>query len=116
MKKYLLDEMTKGWFVGSFNPSVLKTNDVEVGVKKYNAGAFEEEHYHKIATEITLILSGRVKMFEKIFATGDIIKISPGESTSFEALEDTITVVVKHPGASNDKYLGKGIVDDESKN
>lgn len=115
MEKYFLDEMTKGWFVGNFDPSILKTNDVEVGVKKYKSGSFEEEHYHKVATEITLILSGRVRMFGKEFSSGEIIKINPGESTSFKALEDTITVVVKHPGASNDKYTGKGTLDGKAK-
>ena len=30
-----LNEMFKGWFVGNFEPTVLATNDVEVGVKKY---------------------------------------------------------------------------------
>jgi hypothetical protein len=40
------------------------------------------------------------------FISGDIITIEPMESTDFEVLEDTSTIVVKLPGASNDKYLG----------
>ena len=36
----------------------------------------------------------------------DIIVINPYESTDFEVLQDTTTVVVKHPGANDDKYLG----------
>lgn len=37
---------------------------------------------------------------------GDIIVIEPMESADFEALEDgTQNVVVKYPGANNDKYL-----------
>ena len=97
--------MTNGWFVGNFEPSVLKTNDVEVAVKKYSKGDYEEAHYHKIATEITLIQSGRVFMFEKEFSEGDILVVEPGDTTSFEALTDAVTVVVKHPGANDDKYL-----------
>lgn len=27
--------MTKGWFVGDFEPSILKTKNCEVGVKSY---------------------------------------------------------------------------------
>ena len=34
-----------------------------------------------------------------------LIKIFPGESTAFEAITDAITVVVKIPGALNDKYI-----------
>lgn len=60
---------------------------------------------HKIATEITVIIVGKVVMMGKEYSAGSIIKINPGESTDFHALEDTITTVVKLPGALNDKYL-----------
>ena len=42
----------------------------------------------------------------KIFKKNDIIVINPFESTDFIVLEKTITVVVKIPGALNDKYEG----------
>lgn len=100
-----LSEMINGWFIGNFDPSLYKTNDCEVAVKKYKKGDKEDAHYHKIATEFTVIVSGRVRMFDREFAVGDIVVIQPGESTSFEALEDSINVVVKIPGANNDKYL-----------
>ena len=100
-----LDCMIKGWFVGNFEPTVLKTNDVEVAVKKYKAGDYESSHYHKIATEITVIVSGEVEMNGVRYSEGDIIVISPNEQTDFRVLKDTITTVVKYPGANNDKYL-----------
>ena len=106
MKVAKLDDMFKGWFIGNFEPSLCKTNDVEVAVKKYNKGDYEKKHYHKIATEYTLIISGRVRMNNREYQVGDIIIIEPNESTDFECLEDnTINVVVKLPGANNDKYL-----------
>jgi hypothetical protein len=46
-----LKEMKLGWFVGNFEPSLYKTNDVEVAVKNYKKGDSEERHFHKIATE-----------------------------------------------------------------
>ena len=104
MKSAKLESMTKGWFVGNFEPSLYKTNDVEVGVKHYKAGTREAWHYHKIATEITVIVSGRVKMNQREYAAGDIIVVEPGEGTDFEVFEDTVTAVVKLPGANNDKY------------
>jgi len=105
MKSAKLDEMIKGWFVGDFEPSVYKTGIVEVGVKRYKAGSHELWHYHRIATEITVIVNGRVRMSGNEFAAGDIIIIEPGEVTNFEVLEDTVTTVVKLPGAINDKYI-----------
>lgn len=105
MKHALLNEMTKGWFVGNFSPTAYKTNACEVAVKYYKAGDKEHKHFHKIATEITLILSGIVKMAEREWNAGSIIILEPGEITDFEALTDAINVVVKVPGALDDKYI-----------
>lgn len=106
MKIAKLEDMFKGWFVGNFEPTLLRTNDVEVAVKSYNKGDYEEKHYHKIATELTVIISGRVKMNGVEYGKGDIIVMEPNEATDFECLEDgTQNVVVKIPGANNDKYL-----------
>jgi hypothetical protein len=105
VKNFRLNDMTKGWFVGDFAPTSHATQSVEVGVKRYNAGDYEAAHYHKIATEITLIVSGRVRMFGKEWGEGDIIVIEPNETTDFTALTDVVNVVVKTPGALNDKYI-----------
>ena len=105
MKQDRLDQMFKGWFVGAFQPTAFSTDACEVAVKYYRAGDNEDAHYHKVATEITLVLSGKVRMLEEIWGDGDIITINPGEVTAFEALTDAITVVVKTPGALNDKFL-----------
>lgn len=105
MKLANLQDMVKGWFVGNFDPSLWKTNDVEVGLKRYRAGDREDAHYHKIATEFTLVVSGRVRMNGTEYGPDDIVVIEPGDVTDFEVLEDAATVVVKIPGANNDKYL-----------
>ena len=108
MRTARLEDMVKGWFVGNFEPTLIKTNDVEVAVKSYNKGDYEEKHYHKIATELTVIIQGRVKMNGEKKKKGDIIVMEPMEATDFECLEDgTQNVVVKYPGANNDKYLGR---------
>ena len=96
--------MIKGWFIGNFEPTIFSTNDVEVGIKRYKKGNFEKKHLHKIATEFTVIISGMVEMNGIIYRENDIVKIQPGVSTDFLALENTTTVVVKLPGANNDKY------------
>ena len=104
IEKYKLEAMSKGWFIGDFEPSLYKTNEVEVGVKHYKAGDKEELHHHKIATEFTVVIIGEVKMSGKYYSRGDIIKINPGITTDFLAITDVITVVVKLPGSKNDKY------------
>ena len=105
MKKAILAEMTKGWFIGNFMPTLHATEAVEVAVKEYPADFTEEWHYHKIATEFTVIVSGEVEMNGCRYSKGDIIVIPPGEGTDFHTLTPTITTVVKIPGATQDKYL-----------
>lgn len=105
MRKYDLKSFTKGWFVGHFTPTLIDTNDVEVAIKKYKAGDSEQAHYHKIATEVTVIISGEVEMNGAKYVADDVIVIEPNDRTDFKCLSDAVTVVVKYPGASNDKYI-----------
>ena len=85
MKIDNLDKMIGGWFIGNFEPSLLKTNDCEVAVKRHHEGDYEGHHYHKIATEYTVIINGRIKM----------------NGIEYGA----VNVVVKIPRANNYKYV-----------
>lgn len=106
MRAARLDEMVKGWFVGDFAPSVLRSPDCEVAIKHYRAGDREALHHHRIAAEVTAIVSGEVRMCGRVFGPGDIVVLEPGEATAFEALTDTVNVVVKLPSLRDDKYPG----------
>jgi mannose-6-phosphate isomerase-like protein (cupin superfamily) len=106
LQRYHLDKFTKGWFVGNFSPTLLATDAVEVAVKRYQPGASEGVHHHKVATELTLIVSGRVRMNGEEVGPGEIIKIEPGEAADFTPLTEVTTVVVKLPCVRGDKYPG----------
>lgn len=105
MKRFNLKDMIGGWIIGNFDPSLFKTNEVEVAVKRYKAGDYDSQHYHKIGTEFTVVVSGMIEMSGIIFVEDDILVIPPLDSTDFRALTDAVTVVVKIPGANLDKYL-----------
>lgn len=105
MKKFSHGDMTGGWFVGNFLPVAFRTADCEVAVKHYSQGDQEAKHFHKVATEITMVISGSVRMCDAEFHAGDIVVLEPGEATDFLALTDAVNVVVKVPGAKADKYL-----------
>jgi quercetin dioxygenase-like cupin family protein len=105
MKKDRLDNFVKGWVVGNFEPTLFQTDDFEVAVKNYKVGDYEEKHYHKVATEWTIISKGRVLMNGVEYSEGDVITIEPNEATDFKVLEDTTTTVIKIPCVNGDKYL-----------
>lgn len=105
MRRATLEQMIGGWFVGAFTPTAHSTPDVEVALKRYAPGDREPSHHHRVATEVTLIVDGEVRMGAERLVAGDIIVLEPGESTDFEALTAVTLVAVKHPGAPDDKYL-----------
>ncbi|MDA0161930.1 hypothetical protein OM076_16770 [Solirubrobacter ginsenosidimutans] len=105
MNVHKLDGMVRGWFVGDFEPAVHRTSEVEVAVKSYVAGEREERHVHKIATELTAVVTGRVRMDGVELGPGDIAELRPGEPSDFLALTDATVVAVKLPAVAGDKYL-----------
>jgi quercetin dioxygenase-like cupin family protein len=105
MKKYRLENFTRGWVVGDFEPNIIRTKDFEVMVRHYKKGDTEAKHVHKIADEITIIVSGTFKMNGDTLVAGDIVHLSPGDQTDFECLEDGANTVIKTPSVMGDKYL-----------
>jgi len=105
MTHYRLDDMVRGWIVGDFTPACRRTDACEVACQRYRAGDVEPLHVHRVATEITLVASGRARMNGRVLEPGDILVLEPGDPADFEALEDTITMVVKLPSVPGDKYL-----------
>lgn len=104
MKVYELDDMIGGWFIGGFSPTVYK-GDFEVCYKKHPQGEIWDSHYHKIATEINLLVRGLMKINDVIIHPGQIFVIYPEEVASPVFLEDCELVVVKTKSVPGDKYI-----------
>jgi dTDP-glucose pyrophosphorylase len=105
MKKNHLNNFTKGWVVGDFEPALLKNKEVEFGIHKYRLGDKEAAHRHNIAKEYTIIGQGFFRMNEEFLKEGDIVLVEPGETVDFECLADGFTVIIKTPSVVGDKYL-----------
>lgn len=106
MKVFSIGDMVNGWFVGNFTPSVLQTENFEVGVHLYEKGyeAPDKGHYHKIATEINYIIKGKVLIKGNVLTKGDIFIYEPYDKSYVDFLEDTELVIVKAPSVPGDKY------------
>jgi quercetin dioxygenase-like cupin family protein len=104
MKTQKLDNMWRGWFIGDFDPSVLKTKDFEVGVLTHKKDEVWPAHYHTIATEYNVLISGHMSVCGKELHSGDIFVIESNEIARPVFHEDCIIVCVKTPSATKDKY------------
>jgi quercetin dioxygenase-like cupin family protein len=102
-----LKDMNRGWFIGDFKPSILKTGLFEVGYKKYKTGDKEEKHIHRIAIEYTVVTKGIVEMNGIQYHEGDIVIVPTNQATTFKSITDSETLVVKVPSIPNDKYIIK---------
>ena len=104
MRKYSLNDFTKGWIVGDFSPSLHKNPHVEVSVKKFKAGDVEKSHMQKISTEITIIVTGTIRLGDNYFLQNDVVDIPPLEFADFEAITDCDLVCIKFPSIASDKF------------
>ena len=97
--------MTRGWFIGDFEPSLLKTKDFEVGILTHKKGEEWPKHYHKIATEYTVLISGSMTICGELIEPGTIFILEPNEIADPVFHEDCTVVVVKTPSVVGDKYV-----------
>jgi hypothetical protein len=104
MKKQNISEMWGGWFIGNFDPSVLKTKDFEVGVLTRTKALNETPHYHAIGTEYNVLLSGSMSLNDEIINIGDIFIIEPNQIARPVFHEDCQILCVKTPSVPGDKY------------
>lgn len=107
MEKYNINDFRRGWFIGNFEPSLLKAN-FEVGLQKSKAGDSHDDHFHKKNTEYNLVVSGKIKINDDIFVKDDVFIIKPYTvSHGVEYLEDTEILVVRDMSDPSDKYIYK---------
>ena len=109
MRTHRIEDFLGGWVIGNFTPSILHSEEIEVGVKFMPAGSREDMHYQLTATEITIVTSGRCSLGQFELRSGDIAVIEPMEAAEFLAIEDTVLVVVKNPSLPSDKVVGSPI-------
>tara|TARA_Y100000996_G_scaffold414187_2_gene404364 strand:- start:599 stop:919 length:321 start_codon:yes stop_codon:yes gene_type:complete len=104
VKIHNIQEMTGGWIVGNFEPSLFKNPHVEVAHHMHKKGYVGQKHTHKIGIELSYIIRGELIASEQHLITGDIFIYYPNEISEVEFLQDTDLLVVKWPSVPNDKY------------
>jgi hypothetical protein len=102
---YRLEDFKLGWVVGNFVPALLHSKDIEVSIKHFKEGETELSHKQLVATEITIVVIGSIRLGENVYGVNDIIKIPPQTFADFESLTDSSLVCLKFPSLPNDKVL-----------
>lgn len=105
MKVGKLSEFYRGWVIGNFEPSLHKTQDFEVGILTHPKGEKWPAHYHKVATEYNILISGTMKLCGVELVPGDTFIIEPLEVADPTFHEDCTIVCIKIPSDTKDKYI-----------
>ena len=100
-----IDDYTRGWFIGNFEPSLLKTKDFEVSYKLHPKDQKWDFHYHKKATEINILVKGKMIINNVIYNSNEVFIINPNIISCPFFLEDCEIICIKIPSIQNDKYI-----------
>jgi mannose-6-phosphate isomerase-like protein (cupin superfamily) len=104
MQVYNIEDMKGGWFVGSFHPTVYVA-PFEVCYKYHKKGEVWDTHFHKRATEINLLVRGKMTINDVQINEGQIFVIEPYYVSEPVFLEDCELVVIKTISDEKDKYI-----------
>lgn len=104
MIKRRIEEFTRGWIIGDFEPSILKTKDFEVALLTHKKGEVWAKHYHKIGTEHNVLISGSMSICDTLMEPGDVFTFNPGDVADPIFHEDCKILCVKTPSIPGDKY------------
>jgi quercetin dioxygenase-like cupin family protein len=104
MIKHNLADFWRGWFIGNFEPTVLKTEAFEVGVLQHKQGEVWKKHYHAIGTEYNVLVKGSMTICGETISEGDVFILEPNEIADPIFLEDCTVLCIKTPSIPGDKY------------
>ena len=103
--RFKLEQFTRGFFIGNFDPCIFKTKQFEVGFKHHRKDEDYPAHYQQIATEYNLLVHGRMAIGEEIFNDGDLFVIPPGEVVKPIFISDCQVVCIKVPSLPGDRVV-----------
>ena len=106
IQRFCLSDFKGGWFIGDFEPSILRTKHFEVALKRHLRGEEWPKHKQKEATEYNLVTMGLIQVGDKHYGVGDIFVVPPGLAMKPEFIDPWNEVVcIKVPSLPGDKHM-----------
>ena len=96
-----------GWFVGKFNPALIKSEEFEFGYKRIAKNTKPDYHYHKLKTEYTILIEGEIycESTSTLIKPISCIKMNPNEKNDQFFTKDSLILIINSPSVMNDKYI-----------
>jgi dTDP-glucose pyrophosphorylase len=100
-----INNYTRGWLIGDFQPSIQRTNDFEIGLLQHAKNEKWGFHYHKKSIEINVLAKGSMIVNGKRINVNDIFIFNQNIISCPLFLEDCEIICIKLPSSPNDKYI-----------
>jgi hypothetical protein len=100
-----IDDMTRGWSVGDFEPSFIRTNLFEIGILTHKKGEKWPFHIHDELAEYNHLLSGDMLINGIKYTSGDSFMFEKGHPAVPEFLTDCEVICIKVPSVPGDKRI-----------
>lgn len=104
VKVNTLNNMTRGWLIGDFEPSIFRTKNFEVGYLTHYKGEEWPAHVHNETNEYNILIRGKMKINNEYIQERDIFVIPKGMLTKATFIEDCEILCIKLPSLPHDKY------------
>ena len=101
-----LGKFVRGWFVGNFHPTLLRTSDFEVGINIHKKTVDSYDfHYHEEVEEFNILIWGNMILNNVNITQGQYFNVKPRQITCSIYTEDTMILCVKSISSPKDKFL-----------
>lgn len=101
-----MESFVGGWFIGDFEPAVLRTRDFEAGWKVHHRSEVIAPHIHHETTEYNVLTLGEMRVNGERLARGDLFVLRPGERVDVDVIsEEAHVLCIKSPSRPGDKEL-----------
>lgn len=97
-----LTDMKKQYFIGDFEPNVVRSEHVEVSLKTASIFTLDAAYYREQDTTVIYIVCGCILVNNTKYGDDDILTFLPGEIINLFALEESKLIVMHFPGTKKD--------------
>ena len=105
IQMYKIEDMFRGWFVGNFEPSVMKNTGFEIGYLFHKKGEKWLTHYHNNLIEVNLLIDGKMILNDLEINKNEIFVIDKKVLACPIFLEDCYIICIKIPQMVGDKVI-----------
>jgi len=96
---------TRGWLIGDFEPNIKRVSEYEIGLLTHKKNEQWGFHYHRVAIEINVLVSGKMIINNQPIYAGDIFVFEPNVIACPIFSEECKIICIKIPSRPSDKYI-----------